>query len=133
MKNLKLLLGTLALDCIPLAAQGQTVQGVKGAAHAVGLAEQLMSYKDAKGNGLYNIEIIEYITPHQPTSITHPKGVKGIQYSHPNDWVTAKNWYLNGGSSFGKIKNVPVFISGKGSHKVKLNLEFIKFGEPYRE
>ena len=32
MKILKLLLGTLALGCIPLAAQGQTVQGVKGAA-----------------------------------------------------------------------------------------------------
>ena len=33
----------------------------------------------------------------------------------------------------GRVLATAVFISGKGSHKVKLNLEFIKFGEPYRE
>lgn len=59
MKNLKLLLVTLALGCIPLAAQGQTVQGVKGVAvwfQAKPIADSLLNgeyhFADNSGNGL---------------------------------------------------------------------------------
>ena len=104
----------------------------QGAAHAVGFAEQLQTYKDSNGKNLYNIEVIEYITPHQPTDITHPKGIKGIQFSHPDDQIASKNWWINGGTKFGKIKNIPVFIYQNGRHSVLDNDIFIKNGEKYR-
>ena len=104
----------------------------QGAAHAVGFAEQLQTYKDSNGKNLYNIEVIEYIAPHQPTDITHPNGIKGIQYSHPDDQIASKNWWINGGTEFGKIKNIPVFIYQNGRHSVLDNDIFIKNGEKYR-
>jgi hypothetical protein len=57
---------------------------------------------------LYKVEVIYYITPHQPTDIRHPAGVRGIQYSHPGDPVAsdAPWWMPNGGSKFGKINGV---------------------------
>lgn len=117
----------------------------QGAAHAVGFAEQLMTYKDADGKPLYNITIMEYITPHQPEDITHPKGIYGIQYSHPNDAVASDSpfWLPNGGTSFGPIHGINSFygddifggegqpqntgITGNmGGHKVTDNDEYIK-------
>ena len=115
--------------------EGETIKIIahsQGAAHATGFAEQLMEYKTAEGQNMYNIEIIEYIAPHQPKDIQHPKGIKGIQFSHPDDKVASKNWIINGGTEFGRIKDVPVFISGKGNHSVLDNREFIKNGEKYR-
>ncbi|MGB6092438.1 MAG: RHS repeat-associated core domain-containing protein [Moheibacter sp.] len=80
----------------------------QGGAHASGVAAQLLSYKNEDGSQLYNVEIIEYITPHQPTDIFHPEGVKGIQYSHPNDAVSSEDswWLPNGGSDYGKINGI---------------------------
>ena len=61
----------------------------QGGAHSAGFAEQLMSYKDTEGKPLYKIEVIYYITPHQPTEFSNPAGVRGVQYSHPNDAVAS--------------------------------------------
>ena len=104
----------------------------QGAAHAVGFAEQLQTYKDSNGKNLYTIEVIEYIAPHQPTDISHPKGINGIQFSHPDDQIASKDWWINGGTEFGKIKNIPVFIYQNGRHSVLDNDIFIKNGEKYR-
>ncbi len=116
----------------------------QGGAHAAGFAEQLMTYTDADGNALYKIEIMEYITPHQPTDIYHPDGIKGIQYSHENDQVSSRNYLPNGGTRFGRIKGIEEFYSGKimgekgqpranvftrGGHNVTDNDQFIKRSE----
>lgn len=128
--------------------QNETIKIIshsQGGAHAAGYAEQLMSYKDANGNSIYNVEVIEYITPHQPTDINHPNGPLGIQYSHPNDAVSSKApwWMPNGGSKYGKINGIDQFyggdiMGGKGQppfggatgnrngHNVTDNDEFIK-------
>nr|WP_299484900.1 DUF6443 domain-containing protein [uncultured Allomuricauda sp.] len=81
----------------------------QGGAHAAGFAEQLMTYKDADGNSLFNVEVIYYITPHQPGDITHPNGPVGFQWSHFNDAVTnAEDWLslFNGGSNHAMINNL---------------------------
>ena len=120
----------------------------QGGAHAAGFAEKLMSYKNEKGEPLYNIFVIEYITPHQPTDFANPKGINGIQFSHPSDAVASDSpwWMPNGGTSFGKINGVSQFygediMGGPGQpklggatgnmngHKVIDNDEFIKQAE----
>ena len=107
-----------------------------------------MTYKDSKGNNLYNITFIEYITPHQPTDLTHPTGPIGIQFSHPSDAVVSAypDWFPNGGSSFGRINNVTQFygddimggegqpkaegvFGNMGGHSVTDNDEYIKRGQ----
>lgn len=90
---------------------GETIKIIshsQGGAHAAGVAAQLLSYKNEDGSQLYNVEIVEYITPHQPTDIYHPEGVRGIQYSHPNDAVSSEDpwWLPNGGSEYGKINGI---------------------------
>lgn len=120
----------------------------QGGAHAAGYIEQLQSYTDADDNPLYNIEVAEYITPHQPTDITHPEGPLGIQYSHPSDAVSSKApwWMPNGGSEFGQINGVQHFfgrdiMGGQGQptcggaagnrcgHNVTDNDQYIRLGE----
>ena len=93
---------------------GETIKIIshsQGGAHSAGYADKLMRYKDANGNALYNVEVIEYITPHQPTDINHPNGILGIQYSHPSDAVSSKApwWMPNGGSAYGHINNINEF------------------------
>lgn len=99
----------------------------QGAAHGEGFAKQLMKYKDDNGNPLYKIEVIYNVTPHQPTDISNPEGVRGVQYSHPNDAIASAPWYSpislnNGISSFGKIKGITEFdgrtiLGGPGQPK----------------
>ena len=120
----------------------------QGAAHAIGFANQLMSYKNSKGESLYTIDYMEYITPHQPTDLVHPSGPIGIQYSHPSDAIASDSpsWLPNGGTSFGRIINISQFygddiMGGKnqpkaegpmgnmGGHKVTDNDEYIKKGQ----
>jgi RHS repeat-associated protein len=128
---------------------GETIKVIshsQGGAHASGYIEQLQSYKDADGNPLYNIEVAEYITPHQPTDINHPDGVLGIQYSHENDQVSSRNYLPNGGTKFGKINGINnenfhhgnimggkgqprANIFTRGGHTVTDNDQFIKKGE----
>ena len=130
---------------------GETIKVIshsQGGAHAAGFAEKLMSYKDAGGNSLYNVEVVEYITPHQPKDITHPEGPLGIQYSHPSDAVSSDSpwWLPNGGTEYGKINGINKFfgediMGGNGQppcggpagnrcgHNVTDNDEFIKKGE----
>ncbi|MED9889204.1 MAG: RHS repeat-associated core domain-containing protein, partial [Segatella copri] len=127
---------------------GETIKIIshsQGGAHAAGFATELMKYKDNQGKQLYQIEVIEYITPHQPNDFSHPTGPVGIQFSHPKDAVASDSpWYLpNGGTSFGKIKNVNQFYGddimggegqpkaegpsgNKGGHTVTDNDEYIK-------
>ena len=118
----------------------------QGCAHAVGFADALRGYKDNDGNCLYNITVMEYITPHQPEAFTHPSGILGIQFSHPHDVIASDSpdWFPNGGTSYGKIPGVDIFfgqdifggkgqpkntgISGnRGGHNVTDNDEFIQF------
>ncbi len=129
---------------------GETIKIVshsQGGAHAAGFAEQLLSYKDNDGNSIYTIEIMEYITPHQPGDIDHPEGVLGVQFSHPSDAVSsiAPWWLPNGGSSYSIIPGIlPInffggdIMGGEGQpklegpagnrsgHNVTDNDEFIK-------
>jgi RHS repeat-associated protein len=108
-------------------AKDETIKVIchsQGGAHASGFVDQLKSYKDKDGKPLYKIEVIYYITPHQPTDITNPSGVKGVQYSHPGDAVAsdAPWWMPNGGTKFGKIKGISEFdgrdiIGGPGQPK----------------
>ncbi len=118
----------------------------QGGAHASGFAEELRKYVDECGGQIYNIEVMEYITPHQPTDIAHPKGIPGIQYSHENDQVSSRNYLPNGGTEFGKIPGINddnfhhgnimggsgqprANIFTRGGHNVTDNDEFIKKGE----
>lgn len=118
----------------------------QGGSHAAGFVEQLMKYKDKNGDPLYNIEIMYYITPHQPTDFTTPKGFPSIQYSHPNDAITtdaAPSWLINGNSKYGLIKGATEFHGDKifggenqpaaegpsgnmGGHKATDNEKYIK-------
>ncbi|HAD96843.1 MAG TPA: hypothetical protein DCG19_05515 [Cryomorphaceae bacterium] len=86
----------------------------QGGAHAAGFAQELMSYTDDKGNPLYKVEVMYYITPHQPTDITTPDGVRSVQYSHPSDAVSSDSpyWLPNGGSEYGPINGVDEFYGG---------------------
>jgi len=103
-------------------ADGETIKIIahsQGGAHASGFAKQLMEYKNDAGEALYNVEVVYYITPHQPTDIQHPKGIRGVQYSHPGDMISSHNYTPNGGSKFGKIMGITEFdgreiIGGKG-------------------
>ena len=128
---------------------GETIKVIshsQGGAHASGYIEQLQSYTDADGNPLYNIEVAEYITPHQPTDINHPSGVPGIQYSHENDQVASRNYLPNGGTKFGKINGIldanfhhgnimggkgqpKANVFTRGGHNVTDNDKFIKKGQ----
>lgn len=83
----------------------------QGGAHAEGFAEMLMSYKDVNGAQIYKIEVIYNITPHQPTDIEAPAGIRSVQYSHPNDAISSDSpvWLPNGKSEFGKINGVDEF------------------------
>ncbi len=109
---------------------GETIKVIshsQGGAHAAGFIEQLQSYTDADGNPLYNIEVAEYITPHQPTDIDHPSGVLGIQYSHENDMISSRNYLPNGGTKFGKINGIDdsnfyygTIMGGKGQPRANI-------------
>lgn len=95
-------------------AKDETIKIVshsQGGAFSAGFAQQLMSYKDANGKPLYNIEVMYYITPHQPDKFSHVAGVRGVQYSHPKDAVSSDDpwWLPNGGSKFAKIKGITEF------------------------
>jgi len=84
----------------------------QGGAHGEGFAKQLMSYKNIDGSSVYNIEVIYNITPHQSPDMSSPLGIRGVQYSHPNDAVSSSGIIvdqLNGGSSFGRIKGISEF------------------------
>lgn len=89
----------------------KVVSHSQGGAHSVGFVQQLMSYKDADGNSLYKIEVMYYITPHQPDKFSHIEGIRGVQYSHPLDAVSSADpwWLPNGSSKFAKIEGITEF------------------------
>lgn len=56
------------------------------------------------------IEIVYYLSPHQPGDIKHPEGIRAKQYSYYEDAISSENhddywWfkYVNGGSKFADI------------------------------
>ncbi len=83
----------------------------QGGAHSVGFAQQLMSYKNKDGTPMYKVEVMYYITPHQPNKFSHVAGVKGVQYSHPLDAVSSDDpfWLPNGGSKFAMLEGITEF------------------------
>ncbi len=90
-------------------AKDETIKIVthsQGGAHGAGMAARLIELG-------YTVEVIYNITPHQPTDITNPDGVTGVQYSHPNDAISsnAPIWLTNGYSIFGSIKGITEFDS----------------------
>lgn len=85
----------------------------QGGAASLGFAEQLLSYKDTEGNAKYKIETMYFITPHQPDKFSfNIPGVRGVQYSHPNDAVSsaAPWWLTNGSSKFQKVVGMTEFV-----------------------
>ena len=84
--------------------EGETIKIVghsQGAAYAAGIASALA--KNDKYGGL--LEFVDYISPHQPGNFSHPKGIKGRQFSTKSDKVSSKGqlakWF--GNSSYQKI------------------------------
>jgi RHS repeat-associated protein len=73
----------------------------QGGAHAAGMASRLIELG-------YKVEVIYYITPHQPTDIEHPMGPRGVQYSHPGDAISSDSpwWLPNGGTELGPIQGI---------------------------
>jgi hypothetical protein len=47
------------------------------------------------------LEFVDYLSPHQPGAIKHPKGVKGRQFSTKSDNVSSRGWKA---SQFGGSK-----------------------------
>ena len=86
---------------------GETIKIVthsQGGAHGEGMANRLIELG-------YTVEVIYNITPHQPTDMSNPGKVRGVQYSHPGDAISSDDpwWLTNGGSEFGKIKGITEF------------------------
>ena len=103
----------------------------QGGAVGAAMAAKLRDYG-------YNVEIIEYITPHQALDIHHPEGIIGIQYDQGYDRVVSFGKF---GDSQGKISGVhpdQYFIdyshkfSLLGGHSLNDNFEIIKLGESFR-
>jgi RHS repeat-associated protein len=94
-----------------------------GGATAAGMAAKLKELG-------YNVEIIEYITPHQATDIHHPKGVKGIQYDQKFDRVVDddKKEIINGIDPNAFFEDEKHRSSLLGGHSNSDNLEIIKNG-----
>ncbi len=97
----------------------------QGGATAAGMASKLQELG-------YNVEIIEYITPHQATDINHPEGVKGVQYDQEHDRVVSGQGTINGISSDNYHIDSSHFWSLLGGHSNSDNLEIIREGERYR-
>jgi len=97
-------------------ADGETIKIIshsQGGAHAEGFANELLSYKDNAGNPLYIIEVIYNITPHQPGDVSHIKGVRGVQYSHPDDAVSSRSILPNGGSSLQRMQGDGEYVESQ--------------------
>jgi hypothetical protein len=131
-------------------ADGETIKVVshsQGGAHSVGFVNQLLSYKNSQGEPLYKVEVMYYITPHQPNKFSHVEGVKGVQYSHPKDAISSDDpwWLPHGGSGYSEIEGIDEFYGGdimggkgqpaaegpmgnRGGHNVTDNDKFIDNG-----
>lgn len=60
-----------------------------GAAYAAGIATRLKEINEASPTPKYDIKSVYYLAPHQPNDITHPAGMRGVQYSHVRDNVSS--------------------------------------------
>jgi hypothetical protein len=84
--------------------EGETIKIVghsQGAAYAAGIATALA--RSSKYGSL--LEFVDYLSPHQPGAIKHPKGVKGRMFSTKSDNVSYRGWKASqfGGSKYEKI------------------------------
>ena len=89
----------------------------QGGATAAGMAKTLLEYG-------YNVEIVEYITPHQATDFTHPDGVEGIQYDQKYDRVVSGQGAIEGVEH--RFVDPSHFRSLLGGHANSDNKEIIK-------
>ncbi|WP_155990009.1 hypothetical protein [Terrimonas ferruginea] len=105
--------------------EGETIKIVghsQGAAYAAGITSALSQH--SKYGAL--IEFVDYLSPHQPGDITHPKGVLGRQFSTKTDKVSSKGIIadLFGKSSYKQIKGATwgvqreEYNGGLGGHMV---------------
>ncbi len=79
----------------------------------------------------FNVEIIEYITPHQAKNIKHPEGVTGIQYNQKFDWIVTQRGIIDGiNKLFTDWSN---FFSVLGVHANGDNVDTVKRGEDARK
>lgn len=104
---------------------GETIKIVghsQGAAYAAGIASALARH--SKYGSL--IEFVDYLSPHQPGDIAHPKGLKGRQFSTKSDEVSSTGWKSK---TFGKSKYEKIpgtewgvqresYDGGRGGHSV---------------
>ena len=111
---------------------GQVIESIKIVAHSQGAAYSAGLAKELQKMG-FNVEVVYYLAPHQPADFVHPKGIRGVQYSHPDDEIASKNFKIlgltfNGGSKLAQIEGVDEYMpfqqpGGKkieyGGHKVK--------------
>ncbi len=112
--DLKVSDGTIALDKDePI----RIVSHSQGGATAAGMAKTLLEYG-------YNVEIVEYITPHQATDFTHPDGVEGIQYDQKYDRVVSGQGAIEGVEH--RFVDPSHFRSLLGGHANSDNKEIIK-------
>lgn len=104
---------------------GETIKIVShshGAAYAAGIASALA--KHSKYGSL--IEFVDYLSPHQPGDITHPRKIFGRQFSTRSDKVSSRGWIsrLFGRSEYDKIpgtewgKERESVKEGRGGHSV---------------
>ena len=98
----------------------------QGGATAAGMAKTLLEYG-------YNVEIVEYITPHQATDFTHPDQVEGIQYDQKYDRVVSGQGAIKGIDINHRFVDSSHFWSLLGGHANSDNEEIIKNGEEIRK
>jgi hypothetical protein len=90
-------------------APGETIKIIghsQGAAFAAGLATALANSQ--KYSSL--VEVVHYISPHQPQAFTHPRGIPAHEWSTFKDDLSSRNnffSFLKGKSYFSLIDGVP--------------------------
>jgi hypothetical protein len=80
----------------------------QGAAFAAGMASVLSKHCKYSSR----LEVVHYLSPHQPESFEHPENIEGHQWSTLSDWVSSNPFSLlnilglNGGSTYSQIKGI---------------------------
>jgi len=89
-------------------ADGETIKVVghsQGAAFAAGIASVLAKHQKYSSR----LEVVHYISPHQPGGFTHPSNIPAHQWSTKKDDISSRNNLFNwvkGKSGFHKIDGV---------------------------
>ncbi|HAS46067.1 MAG TPA: hypothetical protein DCS93_36630 [Microscillaceae bacterium] len=90
-----------------------------GAAFAAGMGQKLLEIRAEEGID-YRLDAIYYLAPHQPGDIVHPQGIRGVQYSIKNDWVSSDQSTLiaiPSSSTLAPIQGITEYIVGEYTTK----------------